>query len=392
MIESILVEISKGIGQLFINPLFYWTIILVLLAGYRRIKNERIQFGVKIHDIFTEWKRTWLPAIVIGLVLSTLIFISGIVFSHSTLYMLSAVMILFSLALRFTLLPASYTIGLTYIILLFSPAILENQSLVDRGLFQDNNFIGLTLLLGAMILAEAYFLQRVRKDETFLRLEVSERGVWVGHHRLKKMSVIPVLLLVPGGIIEPFAPYWPLFSIGESSYGFVLFPFLLGFEYAVRGNSPIAVAKRLSRQLLLLGFIVLAVSIGDLYLKGLSLAALLIAIFGREFILYRFRVEDKRRSSYFRPHPEGVKILGVIPGSPAERLEIQAGEVIAKVNDKRVTTPEEFYKALSMTGAHFKLNVLDEQGEVRFIQSAFYEDDDYKLGLLFIKEPHQAKK
>lgn len=394
MVETWLLELAKGIGRLFLNPLFYWTIILVLLAGYKRIKKERRDFGVKVFDVFTEWKRTWIPAIISGLIISVAIIGAGVVFSYGTLLILSIIMVILSLNLRFTLLSASYTVGLTYIVLLFLPSILENQRFIDQELFTETNFVGLMLLLGVMLLVEGFFIQRVRRNESFPNLVLSERGIWIGHHRLKKMSIIPLFLLVPGGMIESFAPYWPLISIGENSYGIVLFPFLLGFNHIARSKLVPIAARQLGKQILLLGVLVIAVSVGGFYFNGfgLSLAALIIAIFGREFITYRYRMKDKKKNPYFQPHAKGIQVLGIIPGTPAERLEIQIGEVIAKVNDKRISSPDEFYEALRSTGAYFKLDILDDRNEVRFVQGALYEDDHYKLGLIFMKEPYRMKK
>ncbi|MBN6206860.1 PDZ domain-containing protein [Ralstonia pickettii] len=393
MLETWLLELVKGIGKLFLNPLFYWIIILVTLASYNRIKMERQHFGVKIFVRFTEMKNTWLPAIIVGLMFSIAMIAAGVVFSYGTLLALSVITILLSLNLRFTLLSASYTIGLTYILLLFLPTALGYQNVIEPEFFAETNFTALTFLLGFVLIIEAVLMRRVKRNQSFPKLVMSDRGIWIGQHRLEKLSVIPMLLIVPGGMIEPFAPYWPLLEIGENgSYGFILFPFLLGFSHTVRGTLVPIAAKSLSKQIIFLGIIVIIVSAAGLYIDGMSLAALILAILGREFITYRFRVKDKKKNPYFQPHPNGLKVLGVIPGTPAERLEIQTGEVITKVNEQKINSPDMFYEALQGSGAYFKLEVLDDQNEIRFVQSPFYEGDHYRLGLIFMKEPYRLNK
>jgi len=79
----------------------------------------------------------------------------------------------------------------------------------------------------------------------------------------------------------------------------------------------------------------------------------------------------------------------MIPDSPADRLGILVGETILKVNGVVVTNSTEFYGALQASGAYFKLDVIDENGEVRFINSAFFEEDHYELGIIFAEKPHQ---
>ena len=125
MMEDWLLELGKGIGRLFLNPLFYWAILVIFLVGYRRIKQERDHFGTKVFGLFSEVKATWLPSLILGLIFSIIILTSGIIFSANSLILLVIAIILLSLSLRFSLLSASYTIGLAYIALVFSPLILE---------------------------------------------------------------------------------------------------------------------------------------------------------------------------------------------------------------------------------------------------------------------------
>src|SRR5699024_6443798 len=103
----------------------------------------------------------------------------------------------------------------------------------------------------------------------------------------------------------------------------------------------------------------------------------------------RFKVKDKNTAPYYQPHAKGAKILAIIPNTPADRLEILPGEIVSKVNDRKVKDADEFYEALQGSGAYFKLEVLDDQEEIRFVQGAFYEGDHHKLGLVFIKEPYR---
>ncbi|GGN53736.1 PDZ domain-containing protein [Oceanobacillus indicireducens] len=391
MVELWFQEFGVGILKLFLNPLLYWIFILIFLVGYKRIKMEREQFGVKVFDLFSEWRRTLLPAVLTGILISLIFIGAGVVFSYGSLIILSFMMILLSLNLRFTLLSASYTVGLTYIVLLFLPSLLEKQDIIPVAYFAENNFIGLTFLLGVMLVVEAIYVRRVRRGETFPRLVKSERGIWIGEHHLSKMAMIPLFFLVPGGALESFAPYWPLIPIGGESYGIILFPFLLGFSHRIRANVASVRGKQLGKQILWLGIVVMIISVVGYFFKGLSPVALVVAIFGREFITYRLRTWDKKHNALFKPEQQGLRILGIIPGTPAERLDIQVGEVITKINDKRINSSDEFYAGLQAAGAYFKLEILDDNGEMRFVQSAFYESDHYQLGLLFIEAPHRTK-
>lgn len=387
MVQDWLLEIAKGVGKLFLNPLLYWSIIFIILVGIKRIKQERRYFGTKVFDVLTEWKDTWGFSAIIGIFYSLIIIGVGMVISYEAIIILSIVTILLTLTFRFTLLSPSYTIGITIIILMLSP--LLSEFLPIDG---EINLSSLVILLALMLFVEAHFLSRIRQNETFPGLVRGERGSWVGRHWIKKYSIIPLFTLVPSGLIEPFAEYWPFLSIGGEDYALVLIPFVLGFEFPVRGSMPYEVANRLAMKLLGLAVIILAIAIGSIFISWLTIIAVVVAILGREFIHYRFRIEDHTRSPFFNHTNDGLKVLSVIPGSPADRLNILIGETITKVNGHKIQSEDELYEALQETGSFFKVELLNNNGEIRFIQSAMYEGDHHELGLIFAGEPYRKIK
>ncbi len=389
VVESWLIELLKGIGRVFLNPLLYWSFLLVFIIGYKRIQRERSHFGVKIFNVFSEWQNTWIVSILAGLFISLLTIGLGVVFSYETVLVMSIVVIVLSVTFRLTLLSASYTIGITYLLILLSPLLLKFQTFIDIDLFSMIDLTSLVILLGIFLMVEAILLRTVRREETFPELALSDRGIWVGQHHLKKLSVIPFFVLVPSGMITPFAPFWPYFSVGDESYSILLIPFIIGFDYIVRGNLPQDAAKKMSKSVSLLGLIVILLAIGSIYISWLSIIAVLIAIVGREFINYKHRVEDKSLLPYFNPVVTGLKVLAVIPGTPGDRLGILVGETIMKVNGQEIKNVQDFYIALQESGAYFKIDVLNDENEVRFVQGALYEGDHHELGLVFVGSPYR---
>lgn len=272
------------------------------------------------------------------------------------------------------------------------PYLLEMQSIIATDLFAQINFTGLAILMGMLLLVEAVLLKRIKSKETFPGLELSKRGGWSGQHILQKMTVIPFFTLVPSGSIGSFLDFWPLVSLGGETYSIVLVPFILGFRHTVRGANPEKVAHKLARSVALLAFIVMFVAVGSIYVAWLSMAAIIIGILGREYINLRHRLKDSNKRGYFNKTPNGLRVLAIIPGTPADRLGIVAGETVKKVNGKAVTEVDEFYEALQDSGPFFKLDIIDEAGETRFVQSAFYEHDHYELGIVFVRERYDVAK
>lgn len=379
------IEIAKGIGKLFLNPLSYWTILLFVWTGFKRIKIEREQFGTKVFNLFTEGQKTIVFSVVFSIIISLLAIFTGIVMSFETILLLALVTILVSITGSTTFLSASYTIGITFVLLILLPFSNVDAvvSFVDFSTLSIVHFISLSFLTGILLHVESLIVVSKTNKQTFPELSLSERGIWIGQHQIKALSFIPFLVLMPTEKLSILAPIWPYFHYGDQSFSLVLIPFLLGFQYNVRGGLPRESARHIGRATFWLSLFVLACAFVSIYIPALSFVAIIIAIVGKEWITYRHKMNDRKKRPFFTPLDKGIKVLATIPNSPADRLGIVVGETILKVNGKFVTSSAQLYEALQNSGAFFKLDVLDYNGEVRFINSAFYEEDHHKLGIIF---------
>ncbi len=390
MLETWLLELIKGIGKLFINPLFYWGILLFVITGYKRIRKERAHFGMKVNDIFTEGSQTFMVSLLFSIIISFLAISFGIIFSFEIMAVLVIVMFLLSITGSTAMLSASYTIGISFILLLILPFI-DLGSLnayVNFNNITVIHFICIAILTGLFLLVESILIGLNKNKQSFPALTLSERGIWIGEHHLKKLAFIPFFALIPTESITGISPFWPYFEYGSQSFSLILFPFFIGYHYKVRSELPELAAGKLAQSTLYLSLVVLAIAIGSLFYPFLSFVAIFIALLGKEWMTYRHRMKDRKSSAYFTPLNQGVKVLTVMPNSPADRLGILVGETILKVNGQLVTNSSQFYEALQNSGAFFKLDILDYQGEVRFVNSAFYEEDHHELGVIFAEDPN----
>ena len=381
-----LMEILTGIGKLFLNPLFYWIIVLLALMGWRRIKKERRQFGTKIYPFFTECQGTMFISIVFSIIISLVAILVGMVMSFEAIVLFVIVTIIVSMTGRTSLLSASYTLGITFVLLLLLPYV--NIGPLEAYVnFQDVTIIQLltlTLLMSLLLFAEA-LLVSTKKGATFPEIELGSRGKWIGQHRIKRAVFIPFFVLLPVGQADLVLPVFPYFEVAGTGYSLILLPFIIGTNYTVRGELPVQAIKKLGLATWLVSVIVLLITLVSFYFPYVSIIAFLVAIIGKEWITYHFKKKDKYKRAIFTPLDEGVKVLALLPGSPAHRLEIKVGETIKKVNGQPIKTVNAFYEALQNSGAFFKLDIIDLQGEVRFIHSALYEEDHHELGVIFVE-------
>lgn len=380
---ELLASIGRGLAQ----PFLYYGILLVAFVGWRRVKRERSSFHIRVYDWFHESKFFWRSGLGIGLLLSLIIVIAGIVIPTDGVLLLFYVTALLGLTLQLRLLSPAYTVGGTMIAI----AVLtkyEKTKLFFATYFpelKEMNVASMALLLALLLLAESWLILRNGAEGTSPQLTKGKRGLIVGEHWTERLWFVPVLLPVPNGVLAPFS-WWPLFPAGDGSYSFLLMPFLLGFSQRVQGMQPQLSIRLTGQRVCLLGLIVGVFALASYWYGVLSIVAAAVAIVGREWLAFWQHTQDRSQPPYFAKRAHGLVILGILPDSKAEKIALKIGEIIVKVNGTPVNTEEEFYEALQHNRAYCKLEVLDENGEIRFVQGALYEDEHHELGLLFVRD------
>jgi len=393
MMEQWGLQLLNGIGRMFLNPLLYWIILLLIISGTKRIYKERTNFGVKIFDYFNETKQTFLFALVAGVMISIAALLFGFVFTSEMLIVIAIVTILLSITGSFHLLSPAYTLGITFIIFMLLPLFpIESLPVVQSvGELANIQFVTLAVLIGVLLFVETLLIYRAKENHIYPSLTLSDRGVWLGKQQLKRMSVIPFFLFIPAGEVTNIGPILPYFQIGDVSYFITLIPLIIGTQITGRSEQMMSRKNGIAKEKLVLSIVVLLIAIASYFYFMLSFIAIVVAIVGTEWITYRNRTYNRYAAPLFAPLNDGIKVLARLPGSRAEDLGILPGEIISKVNGMNVTNSEQFYKALQHSGAFFKLDVLDSNGEVRFIQSAFYATDHHNLGLIFPEAPYDER-
>lgn len=380
-------EVGKGIGKIFLNPLFYWSILFLFLISWRRIIEERRQFGTKIFPLFSECRGTLHVSLIFSIIISLLTIFVGVVISLEMVVLLVLVLIVVSVLGKSSFLSASYTLGITFLLITFLSNV--NLGVVNHYLPFDEpsiiHLLSLGILMAILLFAEALLI-RSKKGASFPEMTLGDRGKWIGQHRLSRVAFIPFFVLLPVDQVGLVLPLFPYFEYSGVGYQLVLLPFLIGVNYSVSSELPAVAARRLSQRTWILSVVVLFVVLVGLYYPIALTIAFVLAVIGREWLMYQHKKYDKYKQAKYVPLDKGLKVLALLPGTPGDRLDIHVGETIMKVNDHPVQTPQEFYEALQNSGAFFKLDIIDMRGEVRFITSAFYEEDHYELGIVFVQE------
>lgn len=386
--ESWALELLIGVGRLFIHPVLYVTLAVAVVLGYFRVKRERHDFHIRVEYGLTEFQKAC-KSLFVGLALSVLTLGLGVILPFGTIVLLSFFSIIFTLFIKPRWLSTAYIFGFTLLGVVLLPKLETGVTLMQR-LFDslgETHLPSLALLMGFLMVAEGLLVMKQAPVQTSPQLQKSKRGLPVGTHVVQRVWILPLFLFVPvgaGGIQTDFA-WWPALQLGEHSLSIWLVPFSMGYYQRLKSSLPMDVIPLVGRQLLLMGVLVLAISIGSFWWENAAILAAVLAVIGREWLYFRGRTEDDKHQPIFVQRDKGLVILGVIPESPAEKMNLQIGEVITKVNNLPVNSVSNFYEALQQNRAFCKLQVVDANGEARFAQCALYEGDHHELGLLFVQ-------
>ncbi|MFC3886559.1 PDZ domain-containing protein [Bacillus songklensis] len=389
---EIITEGLHGIGRFFLHPLTYFFIMVAFFVGQARVKRERKYFHTRVFDFVLESKYLFFPGILIGIVLSIITFIAGVYIPIGIIALLSLITVLLSGPFTFRWLSPAYVIGFTMVIAFLLPEGLAAEGPLKTWLtdIQEAPLSSLVALLALLLLAEGYLIWKVGGKGTSPAILKSKRGFPIGAHFSQKLWGVPVLLLIPGdGLVKLFS-WWPTLSLQGEAFSLFLVPFGIGFFQKVQGMLPSESIENTGKRVLALGIAVMLSVPAAFFFPITAVFIASIAILIREFISIQQKLKDENAPFFFSKREKGLVILGVIPKSPAEKMEMKVGEVIVKVNGVAVSNVNEFYHALQLNRAYCKLEVNDVNGEVRFVQRALYDGEHHELGVLFVQS-HQDR-
>ncbi|RFU67029.1 PDZ domain-containing protein [Bacillus sp. V59.32b] len=395
MTEEWLFACLKGLGTFFLHPVFYFSIILSIFIGYLRIKRERSDFHIRVHDMLQELRSLLPLGIVWGLTLSLVTLGAGLVIPFASLLLIGLLSLILAVTMQFRLLSPSYSFGLAFFIIFFFffygrdvqlPILQETFASLNRPVYP-----ALAVLLGLLLIAEGSLISRSGHKKASPKLLISKRGFTVGAYASKRLWLIPMFILVPDGNLPAPFEWWPVFSAGSVHVSPLFVPFLLGFSHVVKGELPKRAIAAYGRKVTLLGIVVTAISIAGNWYPVLTVTAVVLAMLVRELIAYFSKSNDKKMPLYFSRSNLGVRILGIIPKSPAEMMGLEMGEIVTKVNGVIVRDDLEFYEALQVNRAYCKLEVIGNNGQIRFTQRALFEGEHHELGILFVEGTKVSK-
>lgn len=381
-------EIARAVGWFFANPLTYVIIGTALWIGSKRVKQERKDFKTRLYPPLYDVLVSIWPGIAYGLLVSILIVVSGLFVPLEVLAAAAVLWILFIVCGLMRFATPAHVLGLSVIAAHVVPIIWNPSGGFWGDVMSSLQAADLRpafVLTALLVLTEGLLLLRTKRHHTSPYLFKTPRGKWQGAHRLKRVWLLPAFILVPGDALQAIG-WWPLFPIEGTGLSLLLFPFAAALRLDIIGNVPQQAVRRIGGKIVLWG-IILGAAAGAAYLVDYPIyIAAAAALLGREWITW----SQKRREASSRPiytvPDRGLRVAGILPYSPAEKMDIKPGEIITRVNGQTVTNESDLYQAIQLNSAYSKIGVIDLNQELRYTQIAVYANEHYLLGLLLVKQ------
>jgi hypothetical protein len=386
-----LLDVLREAGQaavgLFTLPYFYIAIALVCWHARQGVMLQRRLFHVRLHGALYLVLARVIAGIVVGIVLSLAGLVSGASFSTGTLMFLWITMGMLALfRLRYVCLAyASGAIGLLQAISGWT-GFEHNPGMYEEAVrtLSEIDVPGLLFMAGLLHIAEG-FLVRLQGAKLAIPLFLQgKRGKPMGAYALSGVWPIPLVWLIPAASGGFSLSWTPLFGAGGDAviWSFLAFPVLIGFSDRTKVRWPEEKARTSGNALMVYGVIIAGLSAGAQWWSPLEVIASIAAFALHEGLVMLSRAGEKGHNPLFSQDGSGIKVLAVLPGTPASEMGLLSGEVIHKVNGARVLTKEELHAALQKQSAFCKLEVLNREGHIKFLQRARYAGEHYQLGLI----------
>lgn len=365
-------DLMKHIGnaglQLLLQPYFYIAVLFLWWKYQKQVQQQRRLFQVKLVSALRLLGRTVGFGLLAAIVGSGSLYFLDVTLSTDVLVVLWVLAFLLML-FRIRYLCFAYAGGLlalAHLAFQFVPrpvGDLQGWSWL-YGVISALDVASLLLVVGVTHVLEAVLMRyRGTQAATPLLLQ-SKRGKIIGAYAIQGFWPVPLLLPIDDG-------------------SFIAFPIIIGFAELTRSSLLRNKVRKTSRLLIGYGVVLTGLVVFAQYVyKPLLWAVAVLAIVLHEAINYYGRYLDAQRSPLYTHDNRGLRVLSVVPTSPAEQLGIVPGEIISRVNGVKVMTRAQLHEAFRINSVYCKLEVINLEGELKFLKRAIYEGEHHQLGII----------
>ncbi|WP_051330979.1 PDZ domain-containing protein [Aneurinibacillus terranovensis] len=378
-----------SILRFFINPVLYVFIFYMYLLYRRQVGIERRLFHARMTTASLELLRSIGYGVIGGLGASVLLIAFGVALSYQEmllLWIVSVVLALFSV--RF--LSFAYAGGLLGILAFFAPWFHIGGTGILPSVIDWVNALhvpSILALVAVLHIVEGLLMHSKPEKGASPVYIAGKRGRAIGAFQLNKFWLLPLFIFMPGSTGAGFSftglPSWvPWFYSGSAVLSLLPVPSVVGYMDVAVTMPPFEKSKQSGKKIIWWGIALFIIAYAAKYLPVFALIGSLLSLFSHELIRIYGRLREKQISPLYVQLKDGVRVLAVIPGSPADEMGIVTGDVIIKVNGVNVLDKDDIYPALQRQSAFCKMEVKNQKGYIKYVQRSLYQGEHHELGIV----------
>ncbi len=374
---------AEMLDALFVNFLFLFLYVLVIMyirAQYQKYSQlQSAVYGKPEKSAREITEQIILSGLVAGFAASFLTVAAGVTIEAETIrYLLYIMCLLLIIDLR--LVCISYAAGiLATISLIFGVPQVSISSLL--------------CFVGVLQVAES-FLIWFNKKGGCVPVFIKHRDEIAGAFLIRRFWMIPIVfftyLMQPGIIPLDFVDGLPMFFKSPSLQGGVL---ALGLDcfVAVLCHTDITITKHPERKSIQTARMTLGYSIVLLMIAFASVDTIwmryigvVFCLLGHEGIYFYSRYSEKIGKPIYSAVKRGLRIMDVLPGSHAELMGLERGDIILSINKNDIQTDEGVSEALQDFPCYTWIRVLGWDGEERTVEYRCFPGGYNTLGIISV--------
>lgn len=363
---NLVLQFLGQIPRFFLNPMLYIILLLLMLQYRREVLLQRRLFNSRVTSVIGELGVAMGRGILGALLITLLLFALGISFTNQDLLLLQGITVLLGfINMRYFHMGigAGVLLILAYIAGVIPILEIEGLSLLQKALSEINS-VSIAILAGLMFVMEGIWLGKGKREGFFPVIVDGKRGRVVGAYQIRRFSFYPMMVVLQGGS------------------GFIPLPGIAGYTDLVKTGLPEEKLHLAQKGYWVIGLGVLGAAWFIPKIEALMLATGLWIFFANEGIRWIGRLLENKKGLFYGRVPKGVRVMDVIPNSPAAKMDIETGDVILKVNGVTVSHQNDIFPLLQRQTSFCKMEVLNKEGNIKYVHRSMYEGEPHGLGVV----------
>jgi hypothetical protein len=398
---EIAIHTLTAVASAIVDPSNALILIMIALIFYNKNKKisamQKMIMGENIDSPFELTISQLVIGIIAGAVASLIFTFLGLVFDeNSSIYLLFMVS-LFFMAFKPRFICFSYSgavLGIASLVFKYAASILH----IPKLNFINVDILTLMTMVGILHIIEGSLVM-IDGSRGSIPVFTNRENKIIGGFALKRYWALPIAILIllssttsdlvtGQNIMTP--EWWPLIEgdiIGRIVKNSVIASIAL---YGVIGYSSITFTKSKRKKTLVsgalvIGYGILLTAVSQLAVLGVAFQ-FFILIFAAALHEAMLRLEkhmELTSKPKFISNEEGIMVLEVAPKSPAFNMGIQSGDLIVKVNDKKIEAEEEIFNLIKGNYNTICFKIKKPSGELKDISYSNISGNK-RLGIVIV--------